>query len=454
MRKIRLTLLTLILISGQSLFTQPLPVIRATSRTVNIREGDRLDPIGWIITPEIRPDIYKTNSKSKKVTFYTDIDSISFLVKPDGKYGFVILLNGKDSAFTQIIYEPGILDSLKYAEDNWGNRINLGDSIRTKTTVIVPVSTSNCGYCLIDGYFVEKNYMEANSSDGGACFHQCLFNPQLDIYAFEKHFRWDKPVLTFPPSLHKLHEDGFPTVLAFKDGQQVVKIYNNYDDYPDLRKLLWTGTQPMTPTGNIHMAERLFYENEKFDGVMVFPAGKHISKDMIENGIKWKAYYCKNIDSLTTEDLQKHLMFTGRFNSKDLMDFFQQKEIPFHFSEKNIETGDYSFPFDSVGIFAWFVNPFNPEKYVILHILNNQRSLKQTNYLDFVIFSGKDSLSSKQLLYGQYWQEGKKLSVVPKWTFSDIVLQEYCKTYCKIPVPKMYSDHSDRYRELAVDQDS
>jgi hypothetical protein len=450
MMKIKLIFLAILLISGQSFFAQNLPVIRATSPSVDIRDGAIMSAGVWKISPETRPDIYRTTSKGKKVTFYTDIDSISFLVKPGGKYDFVILLNGKDSAFTEIIYEPGALESTKYAEDNWGNRINLGDSIRTKTTVIVPISTSNCGYCLIDGYFVEKNYMEANSSNGGACFHQCLFNPQLDIYAFEKHFKWDKPVLTFPPSLHKLHENGFPTVLAFKDGQQVLKIYNNYDDYSDLRKLLWTGTHAMTPTGNMHMAERLFYENEKLDGVMVFPAGKHISKEVIESGIKWKAYNCKNIDSLTTEDLQKYLTFMGRFTSKDMSGFFQQKEIPFRFSGENIEAGEYSFPFDSVGIFAWFVNPFNPEKYVILRISNGQRSFKQTNYLDFVIFSGKDSLRSKQLLYGQYRQEGTKLSVVPEKTFSDVVLQDYCKTYCKIPVPKVYHDHADRYRELTT----
>ena len=362
----------------------------------------------------------------------------------------VILLSGKERGFTQIRNEPGIADSNYFAEDNWGNRINLGDSIRAKTTVIVPVSTSNCGYCLIDGYFVEKNYMEANRLNGGACFHQCLFNSQLDVYAFEKHFRWDRPVLTYPPSLHKLHEDGFPTVLAFKDGQQVLKNYYNYDDYPDLRKLLWTGARPMTPTGNLHIAERIFLENGKFDGVMVFPAGKQINKEAVEPGIKWKAYYCKNIDSLTTEDLQKHLMFTGRFTAKDLSGFFQSKEIPFHFSEKNIESGNYSFPFDSIGVYAWFINPFNPEKYVILRISNNQRSYRQTNYLDFVIFSGKDSLSSKQLLYGQYRQEGTKLSVVPERTFSDVVLQEYCKTYCKIPVPKQYSDHVSRYKGLTA----
>lgn len=450
MKKTQLTLLALLLIPGQFLFAQPHPVIRATSPAVDIRDGVRLDVGSWKISPDVRPDIYRTNSKNKKVTFYTDLDSISFIIQPGGKYNFVILLNGKDSAFTEIIDEPGALDSTTYAEDNWGNRINLGDSIRTKTTVIIPVSTSNCGYCLIDGYFVEKNYIDVNSSNGGACFHQCLFNPQLDIYAFEKHFRWDKPVLTFPASLHKLHEDGFPTVLAFKDGQQVLKTFYNYDNYPDLRKLLWTGPQLMTPAGNIHMAERLFYENAKFDGIMVFPAGKHISKETIELGIKWKAYRCKNIDSLTTEDLQKHLTLVGKFSAKDLSGFFQQKEIPFRLSGKNIETGDYSFPFDSVGIFAWFVNPFNPEKYVILRISNNQRSFKLSNYLDFLIFTGKDSISSRQLLYGQYRQEGKKLTIVPERTFSDIPLQEYCKTYCKIPVPKVYSDHSDRYRELAA----
>jgi len=336
------------------------------------------------------------------------------------------------------------------AEDNWGNIIHLDDTIKKRTTLIIPFSTSNCGYCMIEGYFVEKNYIEANIKNGGSSFHQCLFNPQLDIYTFEKHFSSTSPVLTYPPELHKIHDDGFPAVLAFKNGIQVVKEYSQYDNYSDLMEIIWDKNQKLTPVGNLHMAERLFQENGKNDAVMVFPKGKEMNKQAIEKSIKYKSFICKNIDNLTIEDIQKHLMFTGNFNVKDLSDFFKQKDIPLHFTESKIEFGNYSFNFDSIGVYAWFKSPFNPEKYIILKFSNGQNQMKASNYLDFLFYSGKDSLSYKQLMYGQYKDESGKNIFDSEKTFSDIVLEEYCKTQCKPPQKKYFANHSDNYSTIST----
>jgi len=87
-----------------SLFAQNnLPVIKATSRNVKIRDGAVLKD-WWYIVPEARPDVYWVDfpRKEQAVTFITDIDSISFVVKHGMAYSFVIVVNGKDSAFTQI----------------------------------------------------------------------------------------------------------------------------------------------------------------------------------------------------------------------------------------------------------------------------------------------------------------------------------------------------------------
>jgi hypothetical protein len=92
-----------------------LPVIHAASRMVDIRDGDILKKANWKISPELKPDIYTTSNKNTIVTFYTDLDSISFFVKPDVKYNFIILLNNTDSALTQIMYAPGKLEILKNA---------------------------------------------------------------------------------------------------------------------------------------------------------------------------------------------------------------------------------------------------------------------------------------------------------------------------------------------------
>jgi|ERR1035437_2785485 hypothetical protein len=100
----RLNLLLVLFILGQSLFAQQkLPIIKATSTLVDIKDGANMKKASWTIKPKLRPDIYLTNNK--RVTFYSDRDSISFKIKPNHKYDFIILLNGKDSAFTQIKYE-------------------------------------------------------------------------------------------------------------------------------------------------------------------------------------------------------------------------------------------------------------------------------------------------------------------------------------------------------------
>jgi hypothetical protein len=112
----KLNLFLMLLIVGQSLFAQQnLPIIRAKSKTVDIQDGDDFKKATWTISPDLKPDIYQT--QSKKVTFYTDIDSITFKVIPNQKYNFIILLNGKDSAYTQIVYVPGYLDILMRASE-------------------------------------------------------------------------------------------------------------------------------------------------------------------------------------------------------------------------------------------------------------------------------------------------------------------------------------------------
>jgi hypothetical protein len=81
-----------------------LPVIKATSKTVSIRDEGFLDKDGWTLTPEARPDEYTAyrTRKIKYVVFYTDIDSFKVKLLPGQKIDFVILLNGKDSCFTRI----------------------------------------------------------------------------------------------------------------------------------------------------------------------------------------------------------------------------------------------------------------------------------------------------------------------------------------------------------------
>lgn len=101
---IRLYLFICLLLAHTALGQTKLPVIRATSNRVAIRDGDFLDKNAWSLSPKIRPDVFTADRtrKTKWVTFFTDIDSIRVKVKPGSTFDFIVLLNGKDSCFTRI----------------------------------------------------------------------------------------------------------------------------------------------------------------------------------------------------------------------------------------------------------------------------------------------------------------------------------------------------------------
>lgn len=108
-------ILLLFLIASANLLAQKkMPIIKANSTTVDIKDGDNLRKGAWRISPDVKPDVYTTSNK--KVTFYTDIDSITIKINPKvEKYDFMVLLNGKDSAWTQIGYQIPYLEKLKKA---------------------------------------------------------------------------------------------------------------------------------------------------------------------------------------------------------------------------------------------------------------------------------------------------------------------------------------------------
>jgi hypothetical protein len=85
-------------------FAQSLPVIKAKSKKVDVRDGKVFQKGVWNLTPEAKPDIYQALEPifEKRITFYTDIDSIAFDVAPGKSYDFLIVLNGKDTCYTRI----------------------------------------------------------------------------------------------------------------------------------------------------------------------------------------------------------------------------------------------------------------------------------------------------------------------------------------------------------------
>ncbi len=113
MKKRPLLLITIFMIVQSSFAQNLLPIIKATSNIVDIRDGETFRKAAWKISPQLKPDIYFSTNENKKVVFYTDMDSISFEINPNKTYNFIILLNDKDSAYTQVKYKPSYLKILK-----------------------------------------------------------------------------------------------------------------------------------------------------------------------------------------------------------------------------------------------------------------------------------------------------------------------------------------------------
>lgn len=86
---------------GNSVFAQGgLPVIKASSPKVAIKDGNESVTKYWNHLVKGRfPVLYDLakNQAERDVTFYTDIDSVSFSVLPNSTYSFNVLLNEKDT---------------------------------------------------------------------------------------------------------------------------------------------------------------------------------------------------------------------------------------------------------------------------------------------------------------------------------------------------------------------
>lgn len=113
-------MIIMLFIIGQSLFAQQkLSVIRATSNSIKILDGDDLREGG--LAPELKPDIYAYHKSSnpKRIIYYTNIDSISFNVNPGDTYDFAVLLNNKDTCYQRITSEnPNKVTYSKLSRNN------------------------------------------------------------------------------------------------------------------------------------------------------------------------------------------------------------------------------------------------------------------------------------------------------------------------------------------------
>lgn len=91
-----------------------LPVLRSGSTKLSIKEGNFLYRDVWGVSSKTKPDVFTANqfSGKQRIVFYSDYDSLAFIVKPGHTYDFVVLVNATDSAFTQLSTQVGAKPTL------------------------------------------------------------------------------------------------------------------------------------------------------------------------------------------------------------------------------------------------------------------------------------------------------------------------------------------------------
>ena len=103
--KLIVTFALLILSSAFAIAQHSLPIIRSTQPVISIEDGKILKKDGWRLAPEAKPDVYQAeliDGVPHKVTFITDVESISFVVEEGKKYDFIVKY-GDALCYTQIV---------------------------------------------------------------------------------------------------------------------------------------------------------------------------------------------------------------------------------------------------------------------------------------------------------------------------------------------------------------
>jgi hypothetical protein len=150
-----------------------LPIIKATSSAVTINDGGFVDKDGWSLSPKVKPDVYTADRtrQTKWVTFYTDIDSIKIKLKPGAKFDFIILLNGKDSCYTQVesaIREEKSVKNNKRTQDTIPFTLTAHNAIHVKAvfnnrdTVNLHFDTGSFGFRLTRDAILAKTRLLAH----------------------------------------------------------------------------------------------------------------------------------------------------------------------------------------------------------------------------------------------------------------------------------------------------
>ena len=182
-----------------------LPIIKARSTNVAINDGGFLDKNAWVLSPEAKPDVYTANrsTKPKWVTFYTDIDSIRVKVKPGTKFNFIILLNEKDTCYTQIVSSKSVGGMTRPGENTHDtipftltpyNAIQVEAIINHSDTLNLHFDLGSLDFRLTKVAILEKTKLLSNQPDALVGKTQPDFNKLAKISSLQiGNLVWDNP---------------------------------------------------------------------------------------------------------------------------------------------------------------------------------------------------------------------------------------------------------------------
>jgi len=174
-----------------------LPVLKANSETVDVQDGERFLKGVWVIDRALALDVYDAQRtlREKRITFISDIDSISFDVEPGHNYDFIILFKGKDTCRTRIstmrqsfrrISEPEgsrsetIPISIRHGMLNLKGRLNSSDELDlifdtgAETCLLYPSAARKGARLQLDG-------TTNNVGTGGATLRRTSSDNRLQI---------------------------------------------------------------------------------------------------------------------------------------------------------------------------------------------------------------------------------------------------------------------------------
>jgi hypothetical protein len=310
-----------------------------------------------------------------------------------------------------------------HAEDLWGNPIDLSDYSHG-LTILHPFSPADCGYCLFDGEFADANYGLNTLELGGAYFGVCLFSPQIDIYAYSKHYRESNTIIISPPDLHRYHRDGFPWLTAFKDGEKIFADgMSPYETtFKGVRVEFWGADVPLRPTSCSQMASRFVWENHDSLAVVVIPDGEPMPERVSDEN-----YTTKHESDLTADDLRKNLLIAGP-SGRLKLDFLKGAETPVEITDETFAIGDYEFPRSETGLAACFPNPRDPERYVMLKTRGaGVKAGLYQNWVDYTVYKNTPEGTPQVLMDGLFERDGGR------WRYSrgKAWLSDETMSFCK-----------------------